>query len=119
MRRLGKTEAGSVIVEMTEQEYEAFNSSHHMAASVQENANQPSNAHQMSSSEKVQFVAKRLRKLGPKKFDAVVHSIESMFQFTGGIGRDEIDRIISKLKKEKFFSFDGKGNVTYSSPANT
>lgn len=119
MKQIGTTEAGSVIVEMTEREFEALRSSHHRSGSVQKSANQPSGAHPMTSAEKANFVAKRLRKLGPKKFEAMVHSIESMFQFTGGIERDEIDGIISKLKKQKVFSIDAKGNVTYLNPANT
>ena len=119
MKLIGKTEAGSVIVEMTDQEFEALRYSHHTAGNVRKNAKQPSGANQMSPAEKVDFVTKRLRKLGPRKFEAVVHSIESMFQFTGGIDRSEIDGIISKLKKQKVFSIDAKGNVTYTIPANT
>ncbi len=114
MKKIGTTTTGSVIIEMTTQEYEAL-----QRLQVGE---QPSNgttaaAHEaeprMNHSERSSYVAERLKKLSPKKKDGVIRSIEAMFQFTGGIEASEIDKLLATLQKKKFFSIASDGRVTY------
>lgn len=67
----------------------------------------------MSFPEKVDHVSGRLLKLGPKKRDGVVRSIEAMFQFTGGLQKGEVERLILAMEKKKLFSISKDGKVTY------
>lgn len=67
----------------------------------------------MNHSDRAGFVAERLRKLGPKKKDGVIRSIESMFQFSGGIEASEVDEVLCTLQRQKFFEISPSGAVTY------
>jgi hypothetical protein len=111
MKKIGTTSSGTVIVEMTAAQFEAL-------AQIQAppTATTPA-AHaaavKMTPAERVSYVRERIIKLQPKKKDAVVRSITAMFQFTGGIADQEIQRIIGTLQKEKFFAIDGNERITY------
>jgi hypothetical protein len=114
MKKIGNTTTGNVIVEMTSQEYEAL--ARLQGASTPVPPGKPeeqAGAATMSHTEKVVYIAERLRKLSPKKRDAVVRSIEAMFQFNGGIDKQEVDKIVKALENKKFFSISSDGKVTY------
>ena len=114
MRKIGNTTTGSIIVEMTAQEYEALVQFQGASAAISPDRSAEHGASAtMSNADKVTYVEERLRKLSPKKRDAVVRSIKAMFQFTGGIDQQDIERILKALEKRKFFSIDSNGKVSY------
>jgi hypothetical protein len=114
MKKIGNTLAGSVIVEMTVDEYQAI-------TKLQGAAGAPSVApkdngkasESMTRAERASYVAERLKKLKPRKRDGVIHSIEAMFQFTGGIPATEVEAVVKALVKSKFLYIDEAGRVTY------
>ncbi|MEX2581314.1 MAG: hypothetical protein WD342_19815 [Verrucomicrobiales bacterium] len=114
MKKIGSTSSGSVIVEMTTQEYDAL---HQLQLGgfgpAAKAASAPEVAPRMNHSERSSYVAERLKKLSPKKKDGVVRSIEAMFQFGGGIEPSEVEKLIATLRKQKFFSIAPDGRVTY------
>ena len=114
MKKIGTTTTGSVIVEMTMQEYDALQQlqvggSTSTATIAADHGVTP----RMNHSERASYVAERLKKLSPKKKDGVTRSIEAMFQFGGGIAPSEIEKVIATLQKQKFFSIAPDGRVTY------
>ena len=85
MKKIGNTLAGSVIVEMTADEYQALkklqgNSDNHSSAIDRDGKASDS----MTRDDLANYVADRLRSFKPKKMDGVIRSIEAMFQFTEG-----------------------------------
>jgi hypothetical protein len=114
MKKIGNTLAGSVIVEMTSDEYQALeklqgkSENHPSTPDVKDKASDS-----MTREERVAYVAERLKKLQPKKRDSVVRSIESMFQFTGGIVPTEVDSVLKSLIEQRFFTIDENGRVSY------
>lgn len=114
MKKIGTTTTGSVIVEMTTQEFDALQQ-------LQVGGSTPTTkvaadrevAPKMNHAERSSYVAERLKKLSPKKKDGVIRSIEAMFQFGGGIDSSEIEKVIATLQKQKFFSITPEGRVTY------
>lgn len=105
MKKIGTTTSGSVIVEMTTQEYDAIQQLQvGGSAPSPKAASTPEIAPRMNHSERSSYVAERLKKLSPKKKDGVVRSIEAMFQFGGGIDASEVEKVIATLQKQKFFS---------------
>lgn len=114
MRKIGTTSNGMVIVEMTVKQYEALHQLHQdMATTATRGAAPSAAAAKMSHSQRVEYVADRLKKLSPKTRDAVVHSIEAMFQFTGGIEADEVEKLLMTLGRKNFFQIAPTGKVTY------
>lgn len=61
----------------------------------------------------IDYVAERLRKLRPVKKDAALNSIGAMFQFRGGIGEDERQRILASLQAGGHVSIDASGRLSY------
>lgn len=112
MKKIGTTTTGIVIVEMTTQEYDAL-----QQLQVSPPASKVLADHEvaprMNHSERSSYVAERLKKLSPKKKDGVIRSIEAMFQFGGGIDSSEIEKVITTLQKQRFFSIAQDGRVTY------
>lgn len=106
MKRIGTTSSGTVIVEMTAAQFDAL-------TQIQGKADVQPAADKMSVAEKVAYVRERIAKLGPKKKERVARSISAMFQFTGGISEADIEEIVVRLQKEKFFAIDETGHVTY------
>jgi len=114
MRKIGNTNNGSVIVEMTVAQFEALVQLQKDIATAPTRDVEPDTAaSKMSHSQRADYVAERLKKLSPKKRDGVVRSIEAMFQFTGGIETEEIDRLLTTLGRKNFFSIAPNGKVTY------
>ena len=114
MEKIGDTLAGSVLVEMTIDEYEALQ---RLQGLYQNPPDEPTassgTATSMTHADRVTYVADRLKKLQPKKRDGVIRSIEAMFQFTGGISSTDVDNVVKALVKQNFFSIDDNGKVAY------
>jgi hypothetical protein len=106
MKKIGTTLAGTVIVEMSAAQFEAL-------AQLQSTPKVTPDDSAMSLAERVDFVRERILKLSPKKREGVARSISAMFQFTGGVSESDVDEIIGRLQKEKFFAIDESGRVTY------
>lgn len=114
MKKIGTTTTGSVIVEMTTQEYGALQQLQVGGSTPAENvAADHEVAPRMNHSERASYVAERLKKLSPKKKDGIIRSVEAMFQFSGGIQPSDIEKVIATLQKQKFFSIAPDGRVTY------
>jgi hypothetical protein len=67
----------------------------------------------MTPAQLVDYVGKRIGKLRPKRRDALVHSIETMFRLTGGIDTPAIERVIASLQKSRVITIDASGKVAY------
>ena len=141
MKKIGTTSSGTVIVEMSVAQFDALMQIHTpqqtplaqqpppqpppapktqpdapaaktvspavMSASVKDSAAS------MTPAQLVDYVAKRIGKLKPKKKDALIHSIETMFRMTGGIDAPGVERVIAGLQKSKFITVDAAGKVAY------
>lgn len=106
MNKIGTTTSGTVIVEMTAAQFDAL--SQFQGAAVM-----PSAVVKMPIAERVAYVRERIVKLSPKKKEGVARSIAAMFQFTGGISDADIEEVIVRLQREKFFAIDETGHVAY------
>ena len=111
MKNIGTTSSGTVIVEMTAAQFAAL--SQLQVAPPAPPA--PPAVVKMSIAEMVGYVRERIAKLSPKKKKGVVRSISAMFQFNGGITAADVEEVIRRLQKEKFFAIDETGRVTYKS----
>ena len=107
MKKIGTTSSGTVIVEMTTAQFDALSQLQGASQVVQ------SAVVKMSIADMVSYVRERLAKLSPKRKDGVARSISAMFQFSGGIAEADVEAIIGRLQKEKFFAIDETGRVTY------
>jgi len=142
MKKIGVTSSGTVIVEMSVAQFDALMQIHtpQQTPLAQPPTPQPppapktqpaapaaktespailtalvkDSASSMTPAQLVDYVAKRIGKLKPKKRDALIHSIETMFRMTGGIDALAIERVIAGLQKSKFITVDAAGKVTYS-----
>ena len=138
MKKIGITTSGTVIVEMSVAQFDALMQIHTpqqpppaqlppsrlppaaptvkaespavMTAAVKDSASS------MTPAQLVDYVGKRIGKLKPKKKDALIHSIETMFRMTGGINAPAIERVIAGLQKSKFITIDAVGKVAYREP---
>lgn len=106
MKKIGTTLSGTVIVEMTASQFEAL-------SQIPKSSQPQPAAATMSVAEQVIYARERLAKLTPKKKEGVAHSISAMFQFTGGISETQIQEIITRLEREKFFTIDQTDRVAY------
>lgn len=61
----------------------------------------------------VEYAAERLAKLRPGKRAALMNSLDAMFQFQGGIGSTDKERLIADLQKAGHLSIDVAGRVQY------
>lgn len=59
------------------------------------------------------YVLPRLLKSAPKKLVSLHHFISTMYQFDPKVTGQDIDHLIARLEKEKHFSIDSTGKVTY------
>ena len=144
MKKIGITSSGTVIVEMSVAQFDALMQIHtpQQAPSAQPPTPQPppapktqtvapaakkespaavtaavkDSASSMTPAQLVEYVAKRIGKLKPKKRDALIHSIETMFRMTGGIDAPAIERVIAGMQKSKFITVDAAGKVAYLEP---
>ena len=99
---------------MSSDEFDAFHRHQSLRSESGQTLVAPgSSAQPVDHKERVTFVRDRLKKLKPKKKDGILHSIEAMFQFSGGIGTNEIEKLLKSLAKEKFLTISSDGKVTY------
>lgn len=141
MKKIGVTSAGTVILEMSVSQFDALmqiytpqqtppaqpptsqppptakaqpaaktESTTVMTASVKDSVSS------MTPVQLIDYVAKRIGKLKPKRKDALIHSIETMFRLTGGIDAPATERVIAGLQKSQFITIDAAGKVTYQTP---
>lgn len=66
-----------------------------------------------SPSELTSYVAERIKKLRPTKKEALLNSINAMFQFQGGISEQDRDKVIAELQKKRHITIDGNNRVSY------
>jgi hypothetical protein len=111
MKKIGTTTSGTVIVEMTTTQFDAL--AQIQAPPVANNPVHHTEGPKRTFAETDAYVRERIVKLKPKKKDGVVHSIKAMFQFTGGISEQEIEKVLQNLQKTKFVTIDDFGRVTY------
>jgi hypothetical protein len=128
MKKIGVTSAGTVIVEMSAAQFDALMQIHTPQAPQQPPPAQPpptapaaptagkDSVASMTLQQLIDYVAKRIGKLKPKRKDALIHSIETMFKLTGGIDTPTIERVIAGLEKSTFITIDAAGKVTYQTP---
>jgi hypothetical protein len=107
MKKIGATSSGTVIVEMTDAEFARLEKLPALSTG---------NEKCMTHDERVAFARERLRKLNTKTKEAAIHSIEAMFQFHGGITKEDAERIIASLRKEKFLIIDGQSRLSFPNP---
>ena len=66
-----------------------------------------------SPSELTAYVAERIKKLRPTKKEALLNSINAMFQFQGGISEQDRDKVVAELQKKRHITIDGNNRVAY------
>jgi hypothetical protein len=64
-----------------------------------------------SGSDRVQYVAEKLKKLRPSKKQAVLNSIGAMFQFQGGISDKDKTTLLSQLLEKRYFTITQDNHV--------
>ena len=74
---------------------------------------QPASPSSKNSSETIQYVIERLKKIRPGKKRSLLNSINAMFQFQGGISDADKEKIISELQRLKHIKIDKNSKVTY------
>jgi len=131
MKKIGTTSSGTVIVEMSASQFDALMQIHTPEQTLTAQPPPPvdteakakssavlttvvkDSASSMTPAQLVDYVAKRIGKLKPKRKDTLIHSIETMFRLTGGIDEPAIGRVIAGLQKTKFITIDAVGKVVY------
>lgn len=66
-----------------------------------------------SPAELTAYVAERIKKLRPTKKEALLNSINAMFQFQGGISEQDRDKVVAELQKKRHITIDGNNRVAY------
>ena len=117
MKKIGKTNSGTIIVEMSTDEFHALSQlqspTNPAAENLQPKTAKTANPENLASGFRQNFVKNRILKLKPKKKAGLIRSIAAMFQFKGGIPEQEIQTIIKNLQKEKTLAIDENNQVAY------
>ncbi len=114
MKKIGTTNSGTLIVEMSAETFHALSQLQSPANPAAENTQaQAAKTAGPEKLAKLAFVKKRILKLKPKKETGLIRSIAAMFQFKGGIPEQEIQTIIKNLQKEKILAIDENKQITY------
>jgi hypothetical protein len=109
--KIGTTSSGSILVEMTKEQYEALAK---IAGPPKAHPHQKSEESKlMSFTDKLAFVKPRIIKLAPKKLDGLKRGVQTMFNFVGGIDDKEIDKIINALKSQGVIKISDANKVAY------
>lgn len=66
-----------------------------------------------SPSELTAYVTERIKKLRPSKKDALLNSINAMFQFQGGISEQDREKVVAELQKQHHITIDCNNRVAY------
>ena len=67
-----------------------------------------------SSVSDAKYVAERIQKLRPATRTKLLNSIDSMYQFRGGISREDKEQLVEELVSGHGISIDQTGRVSYS-----
>ena len=113
MKKVGTTSSGTVIVEMTSDQFDALA----RLQSPQDPAPSATTvvSKKMTADERVLYIKERIDKLKPKKKDGLVNSIIAMFQFDGGIKPQDVNQVLQTLEQQGFFTIDNEDRVNYMS----
>jgi len=126
MKRIGTTISGTVIVELTQDEFDSLNLTistpkpipvQKVESSVIPQPITPPKAaapcaETMTVKEIAEHVKPRLAKLAPKKKVTLINSIAAIFQFTGGIEQKKMEQVFQELIRSKFLS-ESDGKIIY------
>ena len=128
MNKIGLTKSGTVIVEMSQKEYEALSllngGSDHVEVEAQmriapakvypshEDAVSGVSGDQMTLKQAVDYCTPRLVKLGPKKKSGVLNGIHAMFNFQGGVSDERAEEIYQALRNVGVFT-EVNGKIEY------
>ena len=111
MKKIGATNSGTLIVEMSADEFHALpqlqSPTNPAAKNLQHQTPKTANP------ENLAFVKKRILKSKPKKKAGLTRFIAAMFQFKGGISDQETQTIIKNLQNEKILAIDENKQITY------
>ena len=124
MKKIGTTNSGTLIVEMSKETFHALSQLRLLPASQLHAGSSDfiglptpavgnTKAANTATPEKLAFIKKRILKLKPKKKAGLIRSIAAMFQFKGGIPEQEIQTIIKNLQKERILAIDENKRVAY------
>ncbi len=126
MKRIGTTISGTIIVELTQDEFDSLHltisapkanpvknleSSPISQPIIQPKASAPC-AETMTVKEIAEHAKPRLAKLAPKKKITLLNSIAAMFQFTGGVGQKKLEQVFQELILSGFLS-ESNNKITY------
>lgn len=109
MKKIGTTNSGTLIVEMSAETFHALSQLQATPPPAAKNTQ----TEKPAKTEKLAFVKKRILKSKPKKKAGLTRFIAAMFQFKGGIPEQEIQTIIKNFQKEKILAIDENNQVTY------
>ena len=111
MKKIGETSFGTLIVEMSADEFHALSQLQSPTNPAAKNL-QPQTP-KTANPEKLTYVKKRILKLKPKKKAGLIRSIVAMFQFKGGISDQEVQTIIKNFQKDRILAIDENNQVAY------
>lgn len=128
MHKIGLTQTGSVIVEMTVKEYEALQLLNGGDGQLADTTSEkvlsnkvypaPTDAvagvsgDQMTLKQAVDYCSPRLVKLRPKKKSGVINGLHAMFNFQGGVSDERAEEIYQALRNKGVFA-EVNGRIEY------
>lgn len=110
MKKIGATNSGTLIVEMSAETFHALSQLQSPTNPAAKNL-QPQTP-KTANPENLAFVKKRILKSKPKKKAGLTRFIAAMFQFKGGISDQEIQTIIKNFQREKILVIDENKQIT-------
>jgi len=118
MRKVGATRSGTVIVEMTQVQFDAIQQVVNANASpnglkATESRITPGEVKTMAVKRKLDHVRTCILKLKPSTRDDLIRSIKTIGPFTGGFADTEIDHLLRILAREEHFSICEDGTLRY------
>jgi len=117
MRKVGATTSGSVIVEMTQVQFEALqqvvNPNSSKEETSAESAPPAGEVKTMAVKRKLDHVRTCILKLKPSTRDELIRSIKTVGPFTGGFADTEIDHLLRILAREEHFTISDNGTLVY------
>lgn len=117
MRKVGATTSGTVIVEMTQIQFEALqqvvNPNATKVAKGGESSITSGEVKAMAVKRKLDHVRRCILKLKPSTREELIRSIKTVGPFTGGFADTEIDHLLRILAREEHFSISQDGTLVY------
>lgn len=128
MHKIGQTQAGMVVVEMTQQEFDAVRLLQGVTPEKTMSAVVPTvsakaypdkddavtgvSGDEMTLKQAADYCAPRLVKLGPKRKEGVLKSLHTMFNFQGGVSDARVEEIYQSLRSRGVFA-ENDGKIVY------